>query len=786
MPVRPGAAPASMRRLAVLTALPLLAATVLVPRAAQAEKPEPDVGIEIAIDVGEPEGEPAATSAPADAPPSEEEAEGAASDAKPPIELTIVGTRLSQTPGSAHVIRSRALERFEYDDPQAVLQSVPGVFVRGEDGVGLRPNVSVRGVNPDRSKKVALMEDGIPFAPAPYSAPAAYYFPLITRMTQVRVIKGPSAISYGPQTIGGSVDLLTRAVPAVPTGAIDAAVGEYGYTKLHGHFGSSDERSGFLIEGVHLGSTGFKELPSGADTGYARNEWMFKGYTRFGEHAFGRHELRLKLTYSDEISNETYLGLSDADFRRNPLQRYAASQLDRMQWHRTSIVLAHVLEAAPGLTITTTGYRHDMARVWRKVNGFRGADVFDVLTETSTPQNALYHAILKGEADTSTPGEVLRIGPNQRDFVSQGVETRVRWDTTTGPLAHRIEYGLRLHQDRVERRHSEDGFLVRGGELVPEGSATKVTAFNEASTEALALHAIDAVTYDRLTLTPGIRLEVFRSTTRDRIHEQRESRLSGVVLPGLGAYYALTRDLGVLAGAYRGFSPPAPGSSEDVEPELGTNYEAGARFSTGALRAEVIGFYNDYTNLTDVCTLSSGCVEENLDSQFDAGEARIYGLEAFVDHELALDSVTVPLSASYTLTFAEFQSTFRSDDPIFQPSRAERSSGLVQPGDELPYVPRHQLNVSLGIEHAGSGAVLGLTYVSSMREQPGKAPLSETLHTDEQLVLDAGGKIGITSWLTAYVNVRNLLDGQFIVSRRPYGARPNAPRWFQLGLKAEL
>src|SRR5690606_3509774 len=151
--------------------------------------------------------------------------------------------------------------------------------------------------------------------------------------------------------------------------------------------------------------------------------------------------------------------------------------------------------------------------------------------------------------DTSTPGEVLRIGPNQRDFVSQGVETRVRWDTTTGPLAHRIEYGLRLHQDRVERRHSEDGFLVRGGELVPEGSASKVTASNGASTEAPARHAIDAVTYDRLTLTPGMRLEVFRSTTRDRIHEQRESRLSGVVLPGLGAYYALTRDLGVLAGA---------------------------------------------------------------------------------------------------------------------------------------------------------------------------------------------------------------------------------------------
>ena len=85
--------------------------------------------------------------------------------------------------------------------------------MRGEDGFGLRPNIGIRGANPDRSKKVTLMEDGILFGPAPYSAPAAYYFPLITRMELVRVIKGPGAISFGPQTVGGAIDLVTRGIP---------------------------------------------------------------------------------------------------------------------------------------------------------------------------------------------------------------------------------------------------------------------------------------------------------------------------------------------------------------------------------------------------------------------------------------------------------------------------------------------------------------------------------------------------------------------------------------------
>ncbi|MDB4995815.1 MAG: outer rane iron(III) dicitrate receptor, partial [Myxococcaceae bacterium] len=78
----------------------------------------------------------------------------------PPTEVTVAGTKLGQTAGSAHVIRSDKLERYEYDDPNAVLAQVPGVYSRGEDGIGLRPNIGIRGVNPDRSKKLTLLEDG--------------------------------------------------------------------------------------------------------------------------------------------------------------------------------------------------------------------------------------------------------------------------------------------------------------------------------------------------------------------------------------------------------------------------------------------------------------------------------------------------------------------------------------------------------------------------------------------------------------------------------------------------
>ncbi|HEU4578442.1 MAG TPA: TonB-dependent receptor [Polyangiaceae bacterium] len=694
-------------------------------------------------------------------------------------EVTVLATRTAKAPGSVHALSRQTLERYGYDDVHSALQLVPGVYIRQEDGMGLRPNIGIRGALSDRSKKITLLEDGVLFGPAPYSAPAAYYFPLLPRLVQIDVIKGPAAIGYGPQTIGGAINFVTRAIPSGPAAALDAAVGQYGYARLHGYAGTSDGVNGFLIEGIHVRSDGFKELPSGADTGFYRNEWMFKGSHDLAPESTVLHQLAIKATYSEELSNETYLGLSDADFRDSPLRRYPASALDRMRWHHTSVVLTHRIDPTPSFSITTNVYRHDFHRIWRKVNHFRGAALFDVLSNPDTPQNAIYRALLAGEADSTSPSEALYIGPNERDFVSQGIESRFQLEATTGPFTHRIEYGLRLHDDRIDRRHSEEAFLLYGGQLVPEGSPTIVTAFNEAHSDALAFHALDALSWGPLTLTPGLRVELIHSTLKDKISGTLSGNSAQVLLPGLGSYLALADGFGILAGVYRGMSPPPPGSGPQIGPEISVNYEAGVRFQRPRQRAELIGYYNDYSNLTDVCTFSSGCVDDNLDRQFEAGHARIYGLEAFLEHELELGPARFPLSAAYTLTLTEFLESFASDDPIF---------GDVSKGDEMPYVPRHEGRINAALELDPIGAYVSASYISRMREEAGSAPLDQSLTTDSQLSFDAGLHYQLHDPFSTrfYLQARNLFDDHALASRRPYGARPNPPRWIQIGAKVEF
>lgn len=695
-------------------------------------------------------------------------------DAGEPLRETVVnGTPEWRTAGSSHTISGARLKRFELDDVHAVLQAVPGVQVRGEDGFGLRPNIGLRGGNPDRSKKVTLMEDGVLLGPAPYSAPAAYYFPLVTRMESVRVLKGPAAILYGPQTVGGAIDFVTRDFGPGVSAGLDAALGQYWYGKAHGYFSVANDTSGILAEGVHLRSDGFKVLDgAGGHTGFERNEWMVKGRHRI---SFGdvQHHFSAKLGFSSERSNETYLGLTDADFKAAPLRRYVASALDRMDWHRTQVSLTHRAEGTQW-SLSTTAYRHDFHRTWNKLNRFRAADVASVLQSPSTPRNAVFLSVLRGEADSSSDGETLLIGPNQRDYVSQGVESVFRGTAFTGPVEHAIEVRARYHFDSISRKHTEDAFVMSGGRLAPAGEPTALLVHNTDETHAIALSATDAVTWGPLTLTPGLRAEFIQSASFDRLAGAKSQGAVNVVLPGIGAHLALLEALGLLAGVHRGFSPPAPGQGAAALPEFAMNVEAGARWTRPGERFEVIGFFNDYANLTDVCTFSNGCINQNLDRQFSAGRAHIYGVEALAEKRLRLGPVTLPLSATYTFTRTRLLETFQSADPVF---------GSVQTGDELPYVPAHSLNVAAGIDVWRVGAHAQLTFIDRMREQAGQGALVDSMTTDVQVMFDAHLSFRLTDWAQIYVDGKNLFDSHAIVGRRPFGARPNAPRTFLGGLK---
>jgi Fe(3+) dicitrate transport protein len=443
-----------------------------------------------------------------------------------------------------------------------------------------------------------------------------------------------------------------------------------------------------------------------------------------------------------------------------------------MQWHRTQLALSHRVRPVANLEIKTTVYRNDLRRAWRKLNAFEGAALFDVLADPTTARNRAYHDVLTGAQDTFDPNTLLLIGPNDRTFVSQGIQTVARYTPRTGPIEHKMEYGLRFHYDEIARRHTQDPFAMVGGGLVPTLTPTQVTADNTASTAAIALHAIDAMTWGRVTITPGMRVESILGRFVDRLG-QGSSAHHLAVLPGISTYVATLKDLGVLAGVYRGFSPPIPDDLK-AKPEDSINIEAGARYDGKLGRLELIGFLNEYSNITNVCTLSNGCLDKNLDRQLDGGAARIAGLEAFGRTAPKIGPFWFPMRAAYTLTFSEFLTDFLASDPVW---------GSVKAGDEIPYLPISQISAGAGIETRTMGLNIAGTYMGDMREKPGQGIVPPAEITDAYFELDASAFYRVGSHVTFYVNGRNVLDQRALVARRPYGARTLAPISLQAGVK---
>lgn len=673
--------------------------------------------------------------------------------------------------GSAHVVSEEELETFEYDDIERVLLQVPGVTTRSEDGFGLRPNIGVRGVNSDRSAKLTLMEDGVLFGPAPYAAPAAYYFPMATRLTGVEVFKGPAATRFGPSTVGGAINVRTRAVPESFDYAVDLAGGLRGSFRGHGWVGAGDATRGVLVEGVHLQSNGFKELDGGGPTGFDRSEFMLKARQKLGS----VHALDLKLGYARERSNETYLGLTASDAAATPYRRYAASSAGLMVWNRTQAEVGWNVDLGD-VELRTVAYHHWLTRAWTKLNRFAsGPDLHTLLqADPDSGQAAVFLDILRGQEDTATAEQILQIGTNDRTFHSGGLQTVARWETGGDRVGSTLEGGLRLHHDLVDRLHTEDPHAMTAGELISTGGQVATLLDSRSVSSAVAAHLHEDLRLGDLHVLPGLRSETVRTAQAAVGEAPAGPTWRSALLPSLGVLYGITPWADVFAGAYQGFSPVAPGQDPAVLPERAWNTEGGLRVDTGDRTLEVVGFYVRYANLTGQCTISGGCLGDAIDQQFNGGEAEVYGVENVAAIDVRLPGrVTLPLSATYTWTQTAFLTGFVSGFPQF---------GTVEAGDALPYVPEHQAGARAGVAMPRWSLTGGLAWRSGMLDAAGAFPVTET-DIPDLLLVDASVRWQALRRVEVYAVGTNLTGATEVTSWRPAGARTTPPLQVLVGAK---
>jgi Fe(3+) dicitrate transport protein len=609
----------------------------------------------------------------------------------------IVGTpeSVERIPGSVEVVSQKMLEASRVFTSSEALRKVSGINVRDEEGFGLRPNIGIRGLNPTRSTKVLLLEDGIPLTYAPYGDNASYYHPPIDRFDSIEVLKGSGQILHGPQTVGGVINFITRTPPAKRSGFVTLTGGTRDYFNGHLNYGGTWRNTGLLFDYTRKQGEGGRD-----NTRSGLNDFNFKSVTTVGL----KQALTFKFNYYGEDSNVTYSGLTEAEYRASPRQNFFRN--DYFYGDRYGASVAHAYVFNSNAVLTTNLYGAFFRRHWWRQSSNsneRPNQLFQASNPNSDPD-------CRSFADLNT---TCGIQGRLRQYHFVGVEPRLHLTHKLFGINNEAEFGFRAHFETQERRQEL-------GDL-PTSRRGRLVENNERRNDAYSGFAQNRFIFGDVTITPGVRIEHIRFERTNRqtdisnAFSVGKTRLTQVI-PGLGASYTPTQKLTIFAGVHRGFAPPrtediigTTGGTIELDPELSWNYEVGVRSAPfDGVRLEATAFHMDYENQIVPASLAGG-VGATLTN---AGETLQQGFELTgrIDTGALIKSPhNFYARAAYTLLpVAEFRGTRLSSITL---------AGGVRPsveGNRLPYAPEHLLNATVGYSHPrGLDALLEANYVGS-------------------------------------------------------------------------
>ncbi len=682
-------------------------------------------------------------------------------------QVDVIGTdadAIAGIPGSTAVITQAELEASHPIDANEVLRRVAGVHVREDSGpVALRLNIGIRGLNPDRSRQILVLEDGIPLALAPYGEPELYYSPPIDRMQRVEVLKGSGSILYGPQTIGGVVNFVTPDPPRRAGGSFEIVGGERDFLNLKTNYGGTIGKLGLYGSFLRKQGDGFRSYNFGV------TDFTGKFNYAFNE----RHILGGKISLYDESSNSTYLGLTQRQFELNPNENAVPDDLLDVSRYFGSINYQFIPDSTT--LLNTTVYAYNTVRNWRRQDFDRarvaGRSYLGVSGDESIPGGAIF---LRNGA-----------GNRNREFDVAGIESRLSKEYSIAGNRSNFTGGAHFLYEKAFDDYiqgatatSSDGIL-RDSETRP---ARGVSVF------AQNRFAVGR----RFTITPGLRYEHYeyeRHITRARVNNiptdvdrRGEDKVSAFV-PGIGVTFQPVERLTIFAGAHRGFAPPrvkdavsSSGVPVQLDAEYSWNYEIGARFAArNGFNAEATFYTLDFENQIIPASQSGGATSTLI----NAGETlhRGFELQAGFDFGRLLDirhRITTDFRYS-NLAVARFE------------------NGIFD-GNRLPYAPKNLFSFIAGYRHPrGFGMQYDITFVGE-----------QFADNRETIVPTANGEIGLLPSYTIhnisfdyeykferfsiapFVTIKNLTNEIYISSRAPQGIQPGLFRQANAGLRVRF
>jgi Fe(3+) dicitrate transport protein len=684
--------------------------------------------------------------------------------AAPRVDIIGNPENLERIPGTGYILDKETLESSRVFTTPEALRKIAGTNVRDEEGLGLRPNIGVRGLNPTRSTKITLLEDGMPLSYAPYGDNASYYHPPIERYDRIEALRGAGQILYGPQTIGGAINYITPTPPEAFRGMVALSVGTRDYLGGRLQLGGR----GYLFDYIYKQAAGARD-----NTFSQLNDVNLKKVFQLD----ARQALTLRANLYTEDSQVTYSGMTDAEYR-NFGSTYNPFANDYFNGQRVGLSGTHEIAFNKDVLLLTNLYGSSFSRDWWRQSS---------TTTDSQCGNTFTQARLNGQAVNvnacnSSQGRL-------RDYYSYGLEPRLHVNWQGFGLANELDFGVRAHFESQERQQVNA--------TAPAGRSGTVVEDQQRLTSAYSMFVMNKFIHGNVAITPGVRYEYIVNDRLNRLNGSEGQTTLDQLIPALGATWQVVPSTTLFAGVNRGFAPPRTedlintstptATYTDVGPEKSWNYELGLRSAPRpGLDLQATLFRNSFERLIAVGSVAGG----NL--PLSEGEALFKGLE--VSGRYGAKNGFYSTLAWLWLPVAEQITQFTNvlgGAPIVGSASGKR----------LPYAPEQLITAGVGyMTNTGLDMNLEMVYVGAQYADFANVAnaATSTLLTSTQAQSGQFGQIPSHTLFNATINyrlsqyrvttflaIKNIGNEVYIVDRTR-GILPGMPRLVQVGVRYDF
>lgn len=627
----------------------------------------------------------------------------------------ILPEKLESVPGSYSIVDEKELEARRPFSIKEALSSVPGLnIIQNEDPLGLAQNIGLRGMDPRRSARTLLMEDGLPLYLAPYGDPSSHYIPMLERVQRIEVVKGSGQVLYGPQTVGGMINFVTRPIPKDGIhGTVSGMAGNNDFTGVYANIGAGGEMGGVMLDITNKKGDGIRDNHE-----FDVTDVTLKGQLNIND----QHTLMAKVGAYQEHSNVSETGLGTIDYARDKYQAPSGKN-DAFEHDRKFAQLQHIFDINDSARLTMQAYYvHAYRSSFRQTDAPGGYDDEEVGQSTGVTIMDRCSGLVLTEATAETCGGRHR----PRSYNYYGFEPRLDFKHSWFGVESDAVVGFRLHQEDIKRQQYRSA-----NPLAQSLAWAKANGdFREdirIEVETKSYYAQNTLHIGDFHITPGVRVEdmQFKTRVNQAGGDPQNAKVTNnqtEVLPGFGVAWNGIANTTVFAGVHKGFSPPRPDRDlradgpntaevDKTSPETSINWEVGVRSSYfKGVAFESTLFHTKFEDI--VVRTTSGSFD-------NAGKAVMTGIEfaGRIDFGQVFDTAhNFYAMANYTnLWTAKFDNTsVNAFSTVNGLGEVETAGDGVISGKRLPYAPKHIASINFGYQHPiGLDARVGLDYISN-------------------------------------------------------------------------